>query len=163
MSVEVSIIVGTYFWPTIYIDQQDLFSLPSHKYWRLRTAKNNNMYVVLNDIRTNGNPQFMHRYLMKPKEGEFIDHKDGNGLNNSRENMRIATITQNNYNKSIHHNNKSGYKGVYMHESGRYRVCIFKDGKQIQGGYFTDKIEAAKKYNQLAILHFGEFAKLNKI
>lgn len=91
-----------------------------------------------------------------------VDHKNGNGLDNTRINLRSATTQQNNFNVGITKRNRSGYKGV--HQCGKkFRSCIRISGKLIDGGLFVSPVEAAKKYNELAIIHHGEFAWLNKI
>lgn len=101
----------------------------------------------------------MHQLFI---DASVIDHKDGNGLNNVRSNLRDASSGQNNFNVGITKRNKSGYKGVYGYR-GKYVACIRKSGKLIHGGSFVTAIDAAKKYNELAIEHHGEFAWLNKI
>lgn len=55
---------------------------------------------------------FMHRLIMCAKEGQVVDHIDGNGLNNQKTNLRICTQVENGANRSKNKNNKSGYKGV---------------------------------------------------
>ena len=59
---------------------------------------------------------FMHRVILGEPEGLQTDHKDGNGLNNTRDNLREATISQNGSNRRIGCNNTSGYKGVRSHK-----------------------------------------------
>lgn len=101
----------------------------------------------------------MHQLFIDSK---VIDHKDGNGLNNTRLNLRDASDGQNNYNVGLTKRNKSGYKGVYKYRNG-FIATIRKKGKLIHGGTFKDAVSAAKKYNEMAIKHHGEFAWLNKI
>jgi|SRR5687767_13498900 hypothetical protein len=91
-----------------------------------------------------------------------IDHKNGNGLDNRKENLRAATDGQNNFNQPITKRNKTGFKGVHVH-NGKYVACIRVKGKLIHGGCFRSPIEAAKKYNELAIEHHKEFAWLNPL
>lgn len=91
-----------------------------------------------------------------------VDHRDGNGLNNLDSNLRSATTQQNNFNVGLTKRNKSGYKGVYKYRD-RYIACVRKSGKLIHGGSFKDPKDAARKYNELAVIHHGEFAWLNKI
>lgn len=101
----------------------------------------------------------MHRMIMNING--FIDHRDGNGLNNKRSNLRESTTQQNNFNVGITKRNKSGYKGVYKSSYNTYIACIRKSGKLYHGGTFKTPEEAALKYNDLAIIHHGEFARLN--
>jgi hypothetical protein len=96
--------------------------------------------------------------------GMQADHKDGNGLNNQSKNLRVCTEPQNKMNKGKYKNNTSGYKGVSWNKNLRkWSVKLQVNKKQINLGYFTDKIEAAKAYNQAALRHHGEFARLNII
>ncbi len=57
---------------------------------------------------------------------------------------------------------KDGFKGVYK-KGSRYEVAIKFDDKKIYGGLFTSAVEAAKKYNELAVKYHGDNAQLNKI
>lgn len=102
----------------------------------------------------------MHQLLCITKH--FIDHKDGNGLNNHRSNLRPATALENNRNTPVGSRNKSGYKGVYKRYS-KYISCIRVDGKLIELGRFKDPRDAARVYNDAATKYFGEFAWLNPI
>lgn len=102
---------------------------------------------------------------MQVDDNHIIDHKNGNTLDNRRENLRICTYSENNRNrKQISSNNKSGYKGVsWDKQKNKWRTCLNINKKQKHIGFFNDIIEAAKAYNEAAIKYFGEFAKLNKI
>ena len=120
--------------------------------------------------RTGGQHIYMHRLLLGLKPGDpSVDHVDGNGLNNRRGNIRLATSTQNHANSNGKpHYRKSKWKGVdwkkdqHMKAGGRWRASIKVHGKQISRPARTE-IEAALAYNQLAIEHFGSFARLNAI
>jgi hypothetical protein len=108
----------------------------------------------------------MHRFLLGLKKGNAVqvDHKDGNGLNNQRSNLRIATHKQNQWNKRKRRDNTSGYKGVFWHEaSKKWLVQIKANGKIQYIGCFKSKIEAARKYNEAAKKYHGKFASLNNI
>lgn len=103
--------------------------------------------------------------LKKPKI--FIDHIDRNGLNNMRSNLRFTTVALNACNTRFLSKSKSGYRGVYLYRNGymvgQYTACILVKRNKIFGGYFPTAIEAAKKYNELALKYHGEFARLNPI
>lgn len=90
------------------------------------------------------------------------DHRDRDGLNNRRNNFRIATKQQNNFNRSISSANTSGFKGVsYRTDRGTWLASIRHDGKLKKLGTFATKEEAARAYDAAAKLTFGEFAVLN--
>ncbi len=120
-------------------------------------------------IRINGKRVYlsMHRYVMglKPYDPLQIDHRDRNGLNNQRSNLRISTQSQNNMNKCKAKKEKSSkFKGVTLNkEDKQWTAYIVKNKKQQHLGYFNTEIEAALAYNKKAQKLFGEFACLNKI
>lgn len=91
-----------------------------------------------------------------------IDHKDRNGLNNQRLNLRQATQSQNNMNHGLQSNNTTGFKGVsFCMRKQAYKAYIKRQRSYIFLGYFRDPTEAAKTYDRVAIQMFGEFAALN--
>lgn len=106
----------------------------------------------------------MHWLILPPKDGFVRDHIDGNGLNNQRYNLRYCTNTENIWNSGISKNNTSGFRGVcWYKQKNRWIVRIWCKKKKMYLGSFTDKIEAAKAYNEKAIELFGEFARLNEV
>ena len=104
----------------------------------------------------------MHRFIIDAPDGFEVDHRDGNKLNNQKENLRICTHSQNGKNMPVFKNNTTGFKGVKK-RSRKWVSEITADGKQIYLGYFTCPIEAARVYNAAAIKYHGEFANLNAI
>lgn len=110
---------------------------------------------------------FLHRVLLGVTDRNLIvDHKDRNPLNNQRNNIRIATKSQNNMNIGVHDRNVSGYRGVSFfkhHKVRKYGVQIKVNGIKIYGGCYSDPKDAALKYNELAAEYFGDFASLNTI
>lgn len=107
---------------------------------------------------------FLYHYDYLP---QFLDHIDGNPLNNDITNLREATIQENNWNvgkyKVINGKSTSSeYKGVTRYERDKkYRAQIVINRKRKHLGYFTSEIDAAMAYDKVAIEYFGEFAKLN--
>jgi hypothetical protein len=112
----------------------------------------------------------LHRVVLERVLGrtlskdEFADHINHNGLDNRRENLRLATRTENMRNKRRPRNNTSGYKGVcWDKKNSKWQVHIRVNSKQKLLGRFTDIKEAARIWNQAAIEAYGEFASLNVI
>ena len=104
----------------------------------------------------------MHRVIMKAKPGQHIDHKDGNGLNNQKNNIRFATPSQNLMNSNPRKNNSSKYKGVSFRKSTKkWEAYISFYKKRTHLGFFKDEIDAAKAYDAKAKELFGEFCRLN--
>lgn len=104
----------------------------------------------------------MHRMIMNPPDGCVVDHIDGNGLNNQRSNLRIATNLENSWNQRKRSDSTSGFKGVYWDkQNASWRAMIKVHGKRKHIGRFVDVQEAAKAYDRNAKEYFGEFAALN--
>ncbi|MHC4207804.1 MAG: HNH endonuclease, partial [Planctomycetota bacterium] len=94
-------------------------------------------------------------------DGYIVDHINGNGLDNRRANLRLATVAQNAWN-SKKRNPRSGYKGVWFAaDKGLWRAAIVCHGRRIHIGYFTDKIAAARAYDAAARKYYKEFARPN--
>lgn len=115
------------------------------------------------------NNVLLARYILNDFTSENIDHKDGNFLNNQKNNLRPATYAQNAQNRKPQKSNTTGYKGVSPRPRSRvnptivYAATIRVNGKNKHLGIFDTKEEAALRYNKAAIKIFGEFAYLNKI
>jgi hypothetical protein len=111
----------------------------------------------------------MHRLIMNANEHILIDHIDGNGLNNKKENLRFATRSQNAQNKARKNNSTSKYKGVHyaateknnLKKPWKSYIQNPHTNKKIQLGFFSTEEEAAKAYDEKALEIFGQFAKLN--
>lgn len=102
----------------------------------------------------------MHVHILGKVDGMEIDHINGNKLDNRKENLRHATRSQNQANKTKYKNNKSGYKGVRFAKGG-WIAQITKDRKTTHIGFYKTAEEAAKAYDEKAKeIHRG-FALLN--
>lgn len=86
---------------------------------------------------------------------DYIDHVDGNGLNNRFSNLRKATRSQNLA------NSHKLQRGVYF-ENGRFRAMIRVNGNLIHLGMYLDREEAQTAYNVAANKFFGDFARINR-
>lgn len=106
---------------------------------------------------------YLHRWLLEPNKNQQVDHINNNGLDNRRDNIRVCTPRQNNYNMSIRKDNKSGYKGVYYSQvKNKWVAQIMPDnGKRKHLGVFDDAENAAYVYDQFAQHLYGNFAKTN--
>ena len=105
----------------------------------------------------------MHRLIMAPPGDLQVDHRDGNGLNNGRDNLRICTDQQNKFNSTKKRAHKK-YKGVFLDKRhGTYYAQLWLNRKSYFGGRHKTEDEAALAYNRLAIEHHGDFAQLNDV
>jgi hypothetical protein len=101
----------------------------------------------------------LHRLIMGAKRGELVDHINGDTLDNRRSNLRFATKAENSRNARIK-GGSSRFKGVSFNG---WAAHIRVDGKLKHLGRFATEEEAARAYNEAAIRHFGEFARLNEL
>jgi hypothetical protein len=103
----------------------------------------------------------MHRFIIDAPPGVDVDHRDVDGLNNRKYNLRTATRSQNLANR-IRCVSQTGYRGVQPeNKSTRFIAQITVNGRRIWLGNFSTAIEAARVYDRAAIEHFGEFARPN--
>jgi hypothetical protein len=104
----------------------------------------------------------MHRDILPAPPGKEVDHINGNRLDNRRCNLRLATRTQNCFNRGPARNSATGYKGVSVRREDGLYVAYFKmeRHRSYLGSYKTAE-EAAKAYDCAARYYAGEFAKTN--
>lgn len=108
--------------------------------------------------------KLMHRLIMLPiVESPIYDHINMNKLDNRKSNLRPCTESQNRCNAGLSSRNKTGVKGIFWTERLRkWRVLIRFDKKQKHIGYFTDKEDAIKAYDEAAKMYYKEFARTNE-
>lgn len=104
----------------------------------------------------------LHRFIANAPDGYDVDHRDGNGLDCRRHNLRVATRVQNIANSGPRAGKSSQYKGVqFIKKTGRWRATIGKEGRTIYLGMFDCESDAALAYDAAAFAAWGEFAYLN--
>lgn len=104
----------------------------------------------------------LHRFLLDLPPGRRVDHRNGNGLDCRRSNLRIATPKQNGANTRLSRRNRSGFKGVYLRQGRAKWVAQIKhDGRSKHIGTFETPEAAALAYDRAARLAYGEFACVN--
>ena len=104
----------------------------------------------------------LHRFIMNNPADFQIDHKNGNGLDNRKSNLRLATAYQNHQNIIYLKPSASGFRGVYPIKNGkRFEAKISAYGKNYFLGCFNAPEEAARAYDRKAKELHGEFAVLN--
>jgi hypothetical protein len=145
------------------VSPQDFERINNDK-WYVTTKDNRTFYATrMSYIKGGKKQRTMPREVMLPPEGFVVDHKDGNSLNNTRDNLRIVTAAQNSYNRRKYIKKcSSKYKGVSRRRrDNRWSAIIMYRGISINLGFFDDEIEAAKAYDEAAKELYGQYAKLN--
>lgn len=128
--------------------------------WRLADG----FYAVASP-KINGRSKYLrfHRLVMNITDPKiYVDHINGDTLDNRRENLRVVNPAENAKNQKPSDRNKTGYKGVGIdNDRNLYRAQLTCNGKtHIKVGFKT-AIEAAKIYDMMAIHFFKEYACLN--
>jgi len=145
------------------VDKCDYAWLNKHKWYYTQG------YALRHSKRINGRQKtiYMHRAILERqgfKDFVHTDHVNGDGLDNRRNNLRPATVSQNQHNQKKSENNTSGFKGVSRHKRDqKWQATIQINGKRRHLGYFDDLKKAAKAYNKAAKKYHKEFAYLNKV
>ena len=108
---------------------------------------------------------YMHRVVLNASGPVVVDHVNGDGLDNRRENLRIVTAAQNNYNRHPEKRSKtSRYKGVSLNrKSNRWQAHIKKGDERRYLGLYDSEQDAARAYNAAARYYFGEHAFVNDV
>jgi hypothetical protein len=128
--------------------------------WHAQRGRNT-WYAIRDSYKADGThtTERLHRVVLGITDAQIeVDHKDGNGLNCQRRNLRIATTSQNNMNRRTPKNNTSGMKGVTWYPSrGLWHVRIHINGKRKCVGYFKDFAVAVKARQVAETEHYKEF------
>jgi HNH endonuclease/AP2 domain len=102
----------------------------------------------------------LHRVVMRAPEHLHVDHRDGDGLNCRKANLRLATQQQNNLNTRGHADSASGIKGVRKHAlCDKYVAEISRDGQRHYLGLFNTAQDAAAAYRAASERLHGEFGR----
>lgn len=131
------------------VDDEDFEMLNSRKWY---AAKSNRTFYAYS-----GKCTSMHRVIMNPPSDMVVDHIDGNGLNNTRKNLRVCTQIENKWNNRKPVTNTSGLKGVYFFAK-KWQASIGANGKTKYLGRFGTAEEAEAAYKKAAKELRGEFA-----
>jgi len=140
-----------------FIDTSDHDLIKNYRWYPHKTPKT---FYARTEERKTRQTIYLHQLLF----GTEADHKDYDGLNNRRSNLRSATRSQNTQNtrKREGRSYSSLYKGVSFHkQSNKFRAQLLIKGKTFHLGEFGSEIDAAQAYDAAARKHFGEFATLN--
>ena len=142
------------------VDDGDYEGLMKHKW---SATNHGHTFYAIRHERVDGKQVsiLMHRQILGCNRGQQVDHRDRDGLNNTRANIRPCSASQNHMN-TMWGRGKSGYRGVIWDKRGGVWVVRVKlNGRQKNIGYFDDAASAARAFDVAAVEHYGEFAILN--
>lgn len=141
----------------------DMHEMLSSRSWypSFRGSKKNPRIYAFSNTRDLG-VITMHRLIIGAIDRRLIDHVDGNGLNNQKHNLRVASASQNIANSRKREIASSKFKGVGWHKSAqKWEAYICPNRHKIHLGLFEIEEQAAVAYDRAARYHFGNFARLN--
>ncbi len=121
-------------------------------------------YARNNSLNANGKKTTirMHRVILNAPKGKDVDHINGDGLDNRKQNLRVCTRSENAMNQRLSSANTSGYKGVVWYKrSQKWRVQVNVKNKKTHVGYFNEIGKAVKAYDTAVMEHYGVFARPN--
>jgi hypothetical protein len=106
----------------------------------------------------------LHHYILPKKynsQGLFVDHINGNIMDNRKCNLRYATPLQSAQNRGANSGRK--YKGAVKNSKGKFISHITANYKGYHLGIYDTEQEAAQAYNEAASKYYGEYARLNEV
>lgn len=147
------------------IDDEDFERVNQYKWHLFKCGTGLKEYVATNKY-VNGIRKVikLHRFILRAKKKQIMDHINGNGLDNRKANLRFCTQQQNAYNRKLNKNNTSGYKGISFKKDIRLKykqwiAYINVEKKRKYLGYFRTKEEAMKVRIEAEKQYYGEFAR----
>jgi hypothetical protein len=137
------------------VDDEDYDRVMQYSWHAYKQADKHVWYARTNTPRPNRRTLLLHRFIIDPAPTVLVDHKDFDGLNNQRDNLRAATRQESNM-----HRRWGLYTGVSRNGNG-WQAVVTRDYKPVYLGTFPTAREAALAYDAMALKLHGEYAILN--
>jgi hypothetical protein len=159
-----------YTYRRIYLGEGEWAILDQEDYYRFGNLRwgingSGDRYYAVRNVKTGTGKTtraYMHREIMNPPAGLFVDHINNDPLDNRRKNLRLATRSQNMQNKRKKKNATSKYFGVHLIKTEKkWSARVKHEGKLVFSARFDNEIDAARAYDAAARKYHGEFARLN--
>jgi hypothetical protein len=138
------------------VDEGDYDRLSKHTWSAVKRKGQSSHYAEYRS--TDGHTVAMHREVLglTVYDGKRTDHKNRNGLDNRRSNLRVASPSINTHNGNLRKNNTSGYRGVYWHKRHkRWGAKVVCNGKHYHCGEYNDKLSAVKARDVMELKLYG--------
>lgn len=152
------------------VDDEDYEKVSKWKWYAHESSNGGKFYAArkhwtpsdtIRTIRSNGrvvkgsySMMRMHRFIIDAPEGMEVDHIDGNGLNNQKENLRIVDHLENMWNQRTRKTSKSGIRGIsFDKQTNKWRATATKNGKYYNLGRFKDINDAVKARQEFDLSH----------
>lgn len=145
------------------IDAEDWLRVSQHRWHAVRDG-DYDWYARTKTVKPDGRRAVygLHQFVLGLPPGTMVDHIDGDGLNNTRANLREATAAQNKANSQRYRTNTSGYKGVAKRTGyDRWQASVRCRGQRYFLGWHATPEAAARAYDRKARELFGPFAHCN--
>jgi hypothetical protein len=136
------------------IDREDADRVGLHN-WCVNTPAAGRAYAISQSL-------YLHRFVVSVGVGLDVDHKNRNGLDNRKSNLRPATRSQNCANMGTRRASTGGAKGVtWSKQKLKWKAYIGINGEKLHLGYFETRAEGERAYLAAAQRYFGEFARVS--
>ena len=134
-----------------YFDLEDYKEIRNYNWWTDKDGYISTQHKGIN-IK-------LHQLIMSPNDNVIVDHINRNKLDYQRNNLRLVSVQENNFNKSLDRRNKSGVTGVFWSKrNNKWKAKIGFNKECIHLGFFSNLNDAIRERLKAEIKYFGEYA-----